>query len=389
MFPGLERWLQRVLCIGLVWLIVGMAVMPAGVSYDPGHAYQYVLGVTLYLPALLLVALRPGSVQVLWRQPSTKWVLLLLAWGAMSLLWSNARHPDSGVARDLSILLFLYGWARVTDGFERRIPRILMGCGAAMAVVALVAMFVFRSQLLPGGRLMGFGVMHNANLAAAAMAAAALWLCAFPCQAPAQRVGRALAAAVLLLFVFMTFTRSAWGALFLALLVMAACRPGSRTRRHVAWLILLAAVVAVVGMPELTARGWSMRPEILQRSWELFAHHPWFGLGQGAVFRIDVGDMVLTHAHNMFSQLAIELGLPGLLLWLGTWFALGWRGWLNRREPLGRLVLATWVFATIMTQFDLPHLLASPRPAWLIAWLPLAIGYSLKPLPASAASNPS
>lgn len=82
------------------------------------------------------------------------------------------------------------------------------------------------------------------------------------------------------------------------------------------------------------------------------------------------------HAHNMFSQLAIELGLPGLLLWTGIWLVLGWRAWRHRHETRGLIVLGIWVFGTVMVQFDLPHLLDSPRPGWLLTWLPLALGMS-------------
>jgi O-antigen ligase len=133
----------------------------------------------------------------------------------------------------------------------------------------------------------------------------------------------------------------------------------------------------ILVLPMLAERGWSLRPEIFMQAKHLFFEHPWKGLGQGSDFQLQVGGETLTHAHNMFSQLAIELGLPGLLLWTGIWLALGWRGWCHRHETLGRIVLGLWVFATIMVQFDLPHLLSSPRPGWLITWLPLALSMSL------------
>lgn len=384
-----ENFLWIVLCVGVIWLPAGMAVMPAGASYNPGHAYQYVLVLTLYLPALLKLVIRPASAHRLWRQPSTKWVVLLLLWSTFSILWSNAGHPASAVARNLSILLFLYAWTQVVGDREQRIWWILASCSAVMTVAAVVAMLVFYKQVIGGGRLTGFGVMQSANLAAAAMATGILWLCALPCQNRLLRAGRGFMVAILLSFVFMTFSRSVWGALFAAMLVMAVYWQGRRSWRYVALLLVFGLAAVTLAMPELTARGWSMRPEILQRSWELFVLHPWRGLGQGAIFHFDIDGMVLTHAHNMFSQLAIELGLPGLLLWLGIWFALGWQSWRHRHEPLGRLVLAIWVLASITTQFDLPHLIDSPRPSWLMTWLLLAMSYSLHVRSSPAGSTES
>ena len=55
-------------------------------------------------------------------------------------------------------------------------------------------------------------------------------------------------------------------------------------------------------------------------------------------------------------------------------------------SPLGRLVLSTWVFAMVMVQFDLPHLLDSPRPGWLVLWLPVALCFGLKRPDANAGS---
>ena len=71
----------------------------------------------------------------------------------------------------------------------------------------------------------------------------------------------------------------------------------------------------------------------------------------------------------MFSQIAIELGLVGFVLWLAIW-----------------LVLGLWVFGSVLVQFDLPHLVDSPRPGWLMTWIPLAIGMALTRRPRGADS---
>lgn len=374
---ALDRWLRALVCAGLAWLIVGLAVMPSGPSFNPGRWYQRILALTLYLPTLVLLARRPRSWLDFWRRPLMPAAVLLLAWGSLSLLWGHVDRPADEVARNLSILLFLLGWKQVLEGDRERTRWLLVGCGFAFAAVAIPA--TVRGLMYPptDGRLVGFGVMANANLAAGAMGAALVWLWPW---APGTRRLAALkwvGISMLALFVLLTEARSALGALFCALVAMLMARGGRHARWYALAVALLGVAGFVAGLPMLMERGWSLRPEIFVQSLKLFLQHPWLGHGQGTPFQLHAGPETLTHAHNLFSQLAIELGLPGLLLWTGLWLALAWRAWQHRRDELGQVVLGLWVFGTVLVQFDLPYLLDSPRPGWLFTWLPLALSMAL------------
>lgn len=369
---AIGTWLR----IGLLWLIIGMALMPAGPSLNPGKPYQYIVLLTLYVPALFALT-RPGQAAAFWRQPLVPAVLALLAWGCVSLLWSQSHRYDDEVARNLSIAVFLYAWFRGTGNDEAVIERLLTLCAFALATIAVVAIAWYQMHPNPDARQAGFGVMANANLAAAAMGAALLWLSVWRTPDRRVRIAKVAAWVVLALFVLLTFTRSAWAAMFAALLTLALTRHRRPWRSGVI-VIGVGVACALLYLPSLIQRGWSLRPAIMQGAWDLFREHPVTGLGQGSEFTIRAGTELLTHAHNLFSQLALELGLVGLVLWSGIWLAVAWRGWVHRQQPIGRLVLATWVFAMIMVQFDLPHLLDSPRPGWLVLWLPVALGFALK-----------
>ncbi|PMQ06375.1 hypothetical protein DyAD56_05190 [Dyella sp. AD56] len=370
------RWLKTWVTFGMVWLIIGMSVLPAGMSYSPGKIFQYGLGLTLFLPTLVLLIARPGRFLVFWRQPLVPWVLLLLVWGCVSLAWSHATRPFDEAGHNVSILLFLFAWQQCIGSDEERCKRLLVGCGLAMAVVALGAIIADQPSPDLDGRLVGFGAMSNANLAAGGMGAALMWLWPWRLQHTAWRVLKWLAIATLGAFIVLTLTRSALGALFMALVVVALSQGGRRAWLYAGLLIALGAACAVIGAHFLMARGWSARPEIFQAAMHLFEQHPLRGMGQGSPFELHADGLLLMHAHNMFSQLAIELGLPGLLLWTGIWLVLGWRAWRHRHDTRGLIVLGIWVFGTVMVQFDLPHLLDSPRPGWLLTWLPLALGMS-------------
>lgn len=376
---GLERGLHRIMLVGFVCLLAGMVVLP-----DDNHIYERVFLLTLFLPTLVLLVLRPSSMRLLWQQSSAKWLLLLLAWSMLSLIWSHGGHTSDWIGRVLGIFLFLYGWTQVFAGNERRVYRLLFACSVIMALAAVVMAVLaqtktFHPMLTYYGdyRLTGIGVLHHPNLIAPAMSAAIIWLCTCPCERLWQHVSRVVMIVALLVFVALTYSRSTWGALYVALVVIAACRQGRGARWALVSLVLLGVAALLFLMPELTTRGWSARPEILEHAWALFVQHPLLGLGQATTIRLDMGTFVANHAHNTFAQTALQLGLPGLLLWVGIWLALGWQGWQHRHKPLGQLVLAVWAFETFMGQVDLPYLIDSPNVLWLVAWLPLAIMYSL------------
>jgi O-antigen ligase len=371
------RWLHVWVVLGMVWLVLGLAVLPAGASYSPGKLFQHGLVLTLFLPSLALLVMRPRRFIGFWHQPLIPWVVLLLAWGCVTLFWGHALRPADEIGQNVSILLFLFAWQQCLSGDLLLLRRFLTGCALGLAVVAAVAVVLGLLHPEPDQRLVGFGAMANANLAAGAMGGALMWLWPWRFASKGWQLLKWATIAVLGAFVLLTLTRSALAAVFAALVVVALCSGGRRAWVYAGLLVALGLVCAAIGAHFLMARGWSMRPQIFELSKQMFLQHPFTGIGQGTPFHMTAGDMVLTHAHNMFSQLAIELGLPGLLLWTGIWLALGWRAWRHRHETMGVVVLGLWVFGTVMVQFDLPHLLDSPRPAWLLTWLPLALGMSL------------
>lgn len=109
--------------------------------------------------------------------------------------------------------------------------------------------------------------------------------------------------------------------------------------RRVRWLMLLAVLLASLGvwrfnlMPDLFARTAQGGPSTLQirlihwtRAIELIQQSPITGIGMGVYPElVDRGPRGVTgltvveraHAHNMLLQIALDLGLPGLVLWLG------------------------------------------------------------------------
>lgn len=373
--PLADYW-RNLLCVGLAALVVGMFLLPAGPSFNPGKPYQYLLGIALYLPALIVGFRQPHRWWALLQRPLMPWLIALFAWAGISLLWTNASRPLDESLRLLGILVFLFAWYHAIGSDLRRLRWLLVGSAGVLSGVAVVALILFAIDPPLDKRLVGFGVMANANLMAAALSAGFLWLLPWPTRSHGQRALKWTILIALLTGLSQTYSRGAWVALFAAVIVLLLLRRGHYARVGAGMLALLGVAGFAGNYQMLAERGWSLRPEIFAQARDLFLQHPWTGMGLGARFTIPANGIEQVHTHNLFTQLAVELGLPGVLLWSVIWLALGYRAWRQRAHTIGRIVLGLWVFATVLVQFDLPHLLDSPRPGWLILWFPLAMSLS-------------
>ncbi|MET0331112.1 MAG: O-antigen ligase family protein, partial [Dyella sp.] len=357
-----------------------------------GRGYQNSLIVLLYLPTLLLLGLRRGALwRALWPLPAFRVLLVLIAWALLSLSWARLPRPSDEIGRILSPLVFVLAWQAWAGWRPREGLRLLYLAGLAVAVCALAYSILFALHHQPGDRIIGPGVIGTSNYAAAAMGAVGVWLAQLPAQRRVLEWLRWLAVAGLLVFVGLTQSRGIWLALLLCVVLAPLWNPGWTSRLLAIAVAVLALLGGLIVLPLLTERGASFRPQIFAKSMEMIALHPWLGIGQGTSFVIDLGTQQLTHSHNLLTQAAIELGLPGLLLVLAMWLLVAWEGWLGRAEASGRLVLALWVFSSVVVQFDLPQLLDSPRPGWLLIWLPfaLALGLAYRRRGASCVAQPA
>jgi putative inorganic carbon (HCO3(-)) transporter len=77
------------------------------------------------------------------------------------------------------------------------------------------------------------------------------------------------------------------------------------------------------------------RIEVWSRAIYMIKDFSWTGIGFGLFG--DVADQMypfiqfppgtIVHAHNLFLQIALDLGIPGLIAWLGTWLLVLYAGW--------------------------------------------------------------
>lgn len=236
-----------------------------------------------------------------------------------------------------------------------------------------------------------------------------LWRSAMP---RTQRVWLAASLALMGLMLLLTQSRNAWLALLAA---WVSYRLWGRFR--FAYLaiglgLLIALPFAVNLLPEasLTRLGqgvafmdnasksgeadepsWLSRLEIWRVAGQTLADYPAVGAGLYAfepvsranyIYDIIPPEFKITHAHNLFWQTAVNLGLIGLFTMLAVWSATLWGLW--QREPQLQLAGGDWtavVAAALISSlwFNLFDMVAWEMKAGVFIWLLLAVAMRLNP----------
>lgn len=371
--PRALRFADRLLGVGVTWMIFGLAIAPSQKLY-----FQLLIPL-LYLPALCLIAFSGRSfAQLLRESMELKLFLLLILWAGISMTWSVGIDVDRESRRLLFILLFVVGGALWGRRDPERTVRILFLSGMALAVCALLAMVLWPWRTPEYvNRMTAFCTLNHPIFAGYAMGAAAVWLVSC---VPSGRLNKGLwlaAILVLMLFVVLTWSRGALMALALCMVLM----PLLNRHRYSKWCSLTAlvgaGVVALEFSGHLMERGVSYRPEIFRGALEKIAQHPWLGVGKATDYSIVAAGRTWPHSHNLFTHTAIELGVVAMFVLLILWGLILLRGWRNRHMPLGRALIGLWIFSTVALQFDGPKLWESPGPFWLLTWLPLMLSLVL------------
>ncbi|WP_161782358.1 O-antigen ligase family protein [Oleiagrimonas soli] len=367
--------IRDLLAVGLFWLPVGMALVP---GKHASSVFHWTVALLLFVPSLACWIVDRGRCLRAVPRSVTWTCAVLLAWACVTLLWATGTHEVERIKVPLFVVLYLHAWLAWGSSRPGSVETLLRVTGWGMAFSALAAMLAFPwRDIVWTHRMVGFDMLDGPNLSAYAMGAAFVWLSQLPPSRGWRRVPWLIALALLAVFVAWTGSRGAWLALFVCLVSLPFWRPGLLARGFAVVGVLAAATVILLKPSLVLHRGLSYRPQIFERALAMIERHPWGGLGMGSKYTIAVGDQSWTHSHNLFTNIAIELGLPGLLLWLLLWAWIGWTGWRMRALPLGRIVLGVWIFASVALQFDGPSLLRSPRPEWLLTWLPLALAMLL------------
>ncbi|HEX7813982.1 O-antigen ligase family protein [Dyella sp.] len=372
-----ETW-RYVLGVGILWMLWGMVVMPSSISFNPSKTYQAILVLLMYLPALCLAFAQRGRLwRELWSLPQFRVFLALLAWATLSLVWAHLRRPGDELGRLLSVMTFILAWQLWDADGEDYVGMLLFIGGMGVAACAAFYCLLFAFHPDTSDRIAGEGIIATTNYAAALMGAVAIWMTQLRLRTRRMALLRWGSIVLLLTFVALTQTRGVWLALGVCLALAPLWHGIGWKPWAMAMAVMLLATAIALPMHLLTERGMSWRPELFMQSMHQIYSHPWLGQGQGAPIALLVGGVAYTHTHNLLTQVTMELGIPGLLLTVMMWLMVGWQGWRHRDSMRGRILLGLWLYASIVLQLDMPQLLDSPRPGWILIWLPFSLAIAL------------
>lgn len=365
------RWAQAWMAVGLLWFLLAIAIAPTNKLYQQG------LVAFLWLPAIIFCWPARARLRELFHDQ--RWIYLpllgLVIWSLLSLSWSNTPDLERAAKRVLYVVVFLLFFPVFASARPERVIRIMQWGGIGLAVTALVAIVKFYGMqgYAWSSRVEGLGELAHPILGGYVIGLAAVWLVLWAPRTGAMQVVCAVALGFLGLFVLLSQSRGAALAMFLTILAMPIwC--GDRRSRIIAAVALIVAMLAFWLFESLVlARGASYRPQILLASLQMIAEHPWRGLGLGSHYTVFADGQYFDHAHNLFTHVAIELGLPGLLLWAATWIAVLREAWKVRETLYAKGIIGIWLFSTLAMQFDAASLNGTPRAEWFISWLPIGL----------------
>ena len=294
--------------------------------------------------ALLGLLIRPGELRF---PVPLRWATAFLIWAAVTAVF--AISPE--IARDA-----LIEWLKALVIFfvvvnTLRTPKQLR----FYVLVILVAFLIYPARGTLKGYLMGNTVFGRAiwnkiyanpnDLAAITMLTMGLALAIATVKAQSARIRRAaaLCVPVMLLIILLTQSRGAFIGLMVGFGPAVLARLRKRPSAAAPILVVICVVAALVPAAswhrlesisnltdpqtnpqtvyEAVAEGSAeQRLQILKTAWHIFVSNPVLGVGIGcyneanARYAPELGER---DAHNTYLRLAAEMGLPGLLLWLG------------------------------------------------------------------------
>lgn len=287
----------------------------------------------------------PAGILIL-LMPLTLWVTALPEVTRQQVMWLLA-----GIALFYSIA----NWMRTAER-ERGLVRFLLAAGLLAALLAPFAVtwvtdikltFIPEELYARLPRLTD-NPIHPNVLAGGLVLALPVPLALLVFGGRDMRRGERLAAlaAVAGIAAILVLTKSRGGLLAAAAAVLALCL--LRWRR--AWIaVTLAALAAglflwLTGPERITGAlsaagwvvGWPGRFEIWTRGLYVVQDFPFTGIGMGTFEQVSNAlypyfllgpDADVPHAHNLFLQVAVDLGIPGLVAWLGLLFLVVLAAW--------------------------------------------------------------
>jgi putative inorganic carbon (hco3(-)) transporter len=308
----------------------------------------------------LLVLILPLS---LWASSTPEWNHLTSAW--IQEIPENARIQAWRLLGGIAVMYAIIHWGG-SIGHLRLLNRGISLAGLLLSIFAIfsVQWAAGKTLFIPGSAFERFTLTVSDAVNPNVLAGCLILLLPFPAVylwTSWREMGwldRTLAGVSLLamgLMVLLAQARGAWIALGFAILVLFSLR------YRWGWLLIIAVFAALAAVQvwfRSTAVGYLLlaglegvvlgRQEIWERAVFLIQHFPLSGVGLGSFgeavkalypFEADAAARI-PHAHNLFLQIGVDMGIPGLIAWLAAWLGVLASAWGLLKAEKGLLVNA-------------------------------------------------
>jgi O-antigen ligase len=352
-------------------------------------------GRTMFVAVLLPLA-GIGLLSAGRRELANSFVLWACLAYMAALIVASAVQPDAsyqGIWRELRLAAVIAAWLLILASLVACHPhfvrQLFLLVGIAVAICAALNIVLYFQSVAPAGAFhihtyrlkssIGMAAYANSTNISATYAVFLIGTLATVARAELSkpaRIALALAAAVLLVAVALTQSRSALvgAAAGVAVLALTA-KSRSLLRGAIAVLVAAVCFLAIPAVREvLFARGSGHRFEVWAKFWALIRERPIFGYGASSPAGVSLDNgTFLDQAHNLVlsgwfrggvsAAVAMALILAGGIYW-------SWRYWRATREVAPLCVIVTVAAAGT---FDYQLLMTYPNWPWVTLWLPFGL----------------
>lgn len=376
-------------------LALAMIVLFVGPFWWPGESSSWAAFIRATLVLALLCAVPGLRRRSFHFTPLAGTVLVLIAYLILNSLFAD----DSlrSFRRLLLIVVFILGVGLIKSDGPFDWKKILQ---LSVLVVAGFAAFSMLNLAAHGAFMLGYRQMSLSSSGVATVAdfgntivagmnygfflLAGLWL-----MLRSRHRGEfaiwLLCCALIALYVFFTFARTAWVATIVGGFTLMCMMTTGKVRRNI---LLISAAIAVIilllGFRELLyeveVRGVTNRDEVWRTVFERLSGHWWFGMGAGSA----LGEValrsgqVVRNTHGLYFEVLYQFGIVGVVLLMATMAHCAFRLLCARMtSEISRLWLALLCAIAVVMMVELHTFVGSPSLVWEWLWLPIAGALSI------------
>lgn len=381
---GFERGVVFVLVMGFFVQLLGLQILPSN------KLYHQLLQLFFWLPAVLYCIVNPSTLRG-WLGGLPGTLLAFAAWSLLSLLWTG---EQGGEVKDVVYVLLavnavlamavLYGESTWTAMAHAAL------WGGFLAWYGIVDFYLLKEHDL-AARVSGPGSVDHTILGSHLMGVLGVALFYLRTRLPSGARTWLWGLALLGYVAYLLLSKSK-GTLLALMVCLAFTFVVLYGRRALYLLLAMAGLVIayVLVFPEYALRGGlSYRPEAWAAAGRIFLENPLIGIGLNSEYSVWIKSLPrpLTHAHNFFLNMVIQLGLVGLLLWGSVQVLVLKVAIRNWSSVEGKALFGVMLFSFVALITDGKDAWAKPNETWFTVWWPLFMALILSQREATVPSG--